>query len=278
MAVTRRRARPRFTLLVLLLASATIITLSYRGQLDGVINGARHGAGNALSPIQSAVSAALRPVGSFFEGAANYGSLQAQNAKLAQENARLRAQGLQVPAAERQLHSLQALQRLPYAEGIPSVTAEVVAQSSSNFAETVDIGKGSSSGVGAGMPVVSAGGLVGSVVSTSDHRATILLLTDPKSEVGVNFGQPPTRGVASGQGANQPLQVSFVNPSFKVRKGEVVPTSGLQSSKFPPNVPVGRVRSAHLAPSALQWDITLAPLADLSNLQYVRVLEWAPKP
>jgi len=51
----------------------------------------------------------------------------------------------------------------------------------------------------------------------------------------------------------------------------------LQSGAFPADVLVGTVRSARLHPTSLQWSITLSPVIDLTRLEYVTVLEWAPQ-
>lgn len=278
MAVSRRPARrPRYVLVLLVLASATIITLGYRGGSQGAINGIKSAAHDAFSPIQSGVQSVLRPVGNFFEGAFHYGALQSENARLLQENARLRAQGL---AAANAVHEAQALQRLaglPWAGGIPQVQADVVSTSPSNFSETVELDKGTTAGVATGMPVVSGNGLVGRVVEASRTRATVLLITDPTSDVGVRFARDPsTVAVASGQGEGRPVAVNFVDPHTQVSKGEGLVTAGTQGALYPPDIPVGRIVSASLSPSARQWNLALQPLVDLNGLQYVSVLEWSP--
>jgi cell shape-determining protein MreC len=59
---------------------------------------------------------------------------------------------------------------------------------------------------------------------------------------------------------------------------DLVFTSGVQRSLFPPDVPVGRV--VDVAPSAdrLTQELTVEPLEDLTRLLYVVVLLWEPQP
>jgi rod shape-determining protein MreC len=278
-AVSRRPARrPRYVLLLLVLASATIITLGYRGGAQSAINGLKSAGRDVFSPVQSGVQSALRPIGNFFEGAFHYGALQSENARLLQENAKLRAQGL---AAANAVHEAQALQRLagvPWVGGTPQVQADVVATSPSNFSDTVELDKGTTAGVATGMPVVSGNGLVGRVVSVSRDRSTVLLITDPTSNAGVRFARDPsTVAVAGGQGQGRPIAVDFVNPHTRVSKGEGLVTAGTQGALYPPDIPVGRITSATLSPSGRQWTLSLKPLVDLNGLQYVSVLEWSPR-
>ncbi len=274
--VARRRNRPRYILLVLVLASATAITIGYRGQTNGAVSGLKRVAHDVFSPIDSAVSSALRPVGNFFEGAFHYGDLQDQNARLLQENARLRTRSLQAQGAQRQVEQLRRQLNVP--GNFPAVTAEVTSNSSSNFSATVQLDKGQSSGIEDGMPVVSGGALVGRVVESWHSGCTVLLITDPTSSVGVRYGSAPAaEAVLSGQGVGQPLRVDDALPQTTVRVGEPMDTSGLQNAVFPPDIPVGTVKSARLRPSSPQWDATLSPVIDLTRLEFVTVLEWTPQ-
>ena len=126
MALTRRSTRPRFTLLVLVLAAVTIITIAYRGHADSVINSVKSDALDAFAPVQSAVGDVARPIGNFFDGAAHYGSLQSENARLRAENSRLQTQALQSADAQTAFQNLLKTLNLPWAQNIPTVPAEVV--------------------------------------------------------------------------------------------------------------------------------------------------------
>jgi cell shape-determining protein MreC len=81
--------------------------------------------------------------------------------------------------------------------------------------------------------------------------------------------------VASGTGAGDPLNVDFVPAATKVTEGEAVVTSGLSDSAFPPEIPVGKVRTARTPPGAIQLEITVDPSVDLARLEFVKVLLWS---
>jgi len=85
-------------------------------------------------------------------------------------------------------------------------------------------------------------------------------------------------GVAAGRGAGSTLRLDLIDPLSKVDKGEVVVTSGLQQSVFPPGVPVGKVLAAKAGTGALQQDVTVEPVVDLRRLTFVKVLQWSPAP
>lgn len=275
MAVYRRTARPRFTLLLLVLTAITLLTLDERGA--GVVRTVRDGARDAFAPIGEAADDVFEPVGDVFEGLVHYGDLEAENARLREQLAEREGDQLRAEGAQRELKALLDQEDLDFVGDIPTVAARVIATSPDNFQLAVEINRGRDHGVADRMPVVTGAGLVGRVVATSRTRSTVLLLSDPKFSVGVRLTGSGDVGVATGRGARSPLEVGLIDTATKVEADEVVVTSGLQQSVFPPGVPVGRVRKATSKPGALQQDVALDPVVDLHRLTFVRVLQWSPQ-
>ena len=127
------------------------------------------------------------------------------------------------------------------------------------------------------MPVVAGEGLVGRIASASGERATILLVTDADSNVGVKLSTSGDVGVAQGRGAGAAIALGLIDPKTKVNKGEVVVTSGLQQSVYPPGIPLGKVISARADPGALEQTVRVSPLVDLRRVTFVKVLQWSPQ-
>jgi rod shape-determining protein MreC len=282
MAVSRRTARPRFTLVVLILASLTLITLDVRG--GGTIPSVRGRARDLFSPIQSAVSSATRPITDFFQGVFEYQQLKDDNVRLRGQIAALRAGQIEDQDDQQTVKDLTDLLKLSYAPDIPTVAARVVAGAESNFQLTMVIDRGTAAGILKGMPVVAGSGLVGRVVATSADQSTVLLLTDASASVGIRFdppagpgaaqGPPPAYGVASGQGSGRPLSVTLANPDAAVAVRAVAVTSGLSGSPYPAGIPVGTVTSSVPEAGVKAQEITVTPVVDLSRLGYVDVLIW----
>jgi rod shape-determining protein MreC len=273
-----RRARRRTTIIVLVLASIAIITLDYRGQAHGAISWAKRAAHDAYAPVQNTVNDVVRPVGSFLSGAVHASALRKQNAELQLEIGRLERQNLVTRSARNELRALQRLDGLPWLGGIPTVTAQVSELSTSDFAATVQLDKGSTSGVAVGMPVVGGSGLVGQVTEVWSSGSTVRLVTDASSSVGVRFGPDGALALVQGTGLGRDLAVNLIAPGAVLHKGEVLTTSGLQNAQFPPDIPVAKVVSFSSTPSATQETVTAQPLADLGALQYVEVLQWQSGP
>ena len=270
----RRPSRSRFVLLLLILTAGTVITLSYRSQANQDVSRVRGWVADAFDPVDRAVVAAFRPVGNFFKGAFDYGSLRSQNAQLRSRIAALQGRSADGPDQRRQLAELLALDHLPFAPALAKVPAEVIATTFSNFQITVELDRGAAQGVATGMPVVTGAGLAGRVVDVARTTCTVLLVTDPTSSIGVRAGG--AIGVASGQGPGRTLRVDYLAPGSPIHKGSVMFTSGLEGSIYPPGIPVGRVSLKANPPNSLQLEVAMRPLADLSQMQFVDILRWEP--
>jgi rod shape-determining protein MreC len=275
MAVSRRRARPRFTLLVLILASLTLITVDLRG--GSSVLKVRGRARDLFAPVQSAVSSATQPITDFFHGAFQYRQLKDDNARLRAQLAQLRAQQIQDQYLLQTNKDLTDLLKLDFVGDVPTVAARVIAGAESNFQLTIVIDRGTDAGVLKGMPVVAGNGLVGRVASTAAHQSTVLLLTDPSASVGIEFAPSTAVGIATGQGQGRPLSVTLIDPSASTPVGTAAVTSGLAGSPYPAGVPVGTVVSDTLDPGVQSHSVTLRPVVDLTQLSYVDVLIWTPQ-
>jgi len=156
------------------------------------------------------------------------------------------------------------------------VTARTIELAPSNFEADIIIDKGRDNGVDVGMPVVASGGLIGQVTQASHTTATVQLITDPSSSVGVQFGQKasPYYGVANGEGLRRDLTVSFVSANDPIRRGEILFTNGLAGATFPPGLPVAKVSS--IRRGSVQLSVSAKPIANLDHLAYVSVVLWEP--
>jgi rod shape-determining protein MreC len=272
-----RRSRRTLTVIILVVLSLSLISLDLNGRTHSVTSGVKSVANDIYAPLRQGVLDIISPIGNFFAGAFNYGSLQAQNEQLEKTIGQLRANQDENSFALNQLHELTKLQNLPFLNALPVVSAQTTDEYSSNFTATITLDKGRDDGVDVGYSVVGAGGLVGQVIESFHHSSVVQLVTDGQSKVGVTFGpQNMYTGIVDGQGPGNSMTADLVSPGTPVHKGELMYTSGLQAAAYPPGIPVARVHSFHTASGASQETIKVDPAANLSQLHYVDVVQWAP--
>ncbi|MCU0529534.1 MAG: rod shape-determining protein MreC [Cyanobium sp. Prado107] len=123
------------------------------------------------------------------------------------------------------------------------LSAPVISRQSQGWWQQLVIGRGSLHGVASGAAVLAPGGLLGRVGSVTPATATVTLLTDTSSRVGVWVGRVQHHGMLVGLGTDRPM-LRFIQQDVGVRPGDVVTTSPA-STLLPPNLTVGVVQSVN---------------------------------
>lgn len=276
MAVSRRRGgRSRLIVALLVLTSLTLLTLDFRDSV--LVRQARDAAGSVFSPLKGVGEAVSAPFSNAWRGITGFGDVQSENDRLRERVAELEGQEVLNAAAAQQMLELTAQLDLEWIGAIETVRARVVAGSASNFAETIDISKGSRDGIKVGMPVVNGAGLVGKVVQVNARRCTVQLITDPEFAVGIRFLNGVT-GTARGQGRGKDLIVDTrlaPDGADIPEVGAAMTTSGIDKSVFPENIPVAKVKETKEAGGGLTLNLVVSPMADTEKLAFVTVLLWS---
>jgi rod shape-determining protein MreC len=125
--------------------------------------------------------------------------------------------------------------------GGKAIPAPVISRTAGGWWRQLVLGRGSLQGVAPGQAVVAPGGLVGRVVSVTPGTATVALLTDSSSRVGVWVARVRRHGLLVGLGTPRPV-LRFIDRDLTVRPGDVIVTSPA-STLVPPNLTVGVVQT-----------------------------------
>ncbi len=266
------RARQRLTASLV----AVTLLLAVLQLTGGVSSGLRAIANTVVSPFAAVIDTVAKPIGHLFAGVINYSDVVAQNQRLRYQLGQAELQLRETKGLARRAEELSAASQVPFVGNLPVVAASVTTLSPTNFAATFDIAKGRDDGVLAGMPVVANGGLVGRVVSTTPHGATVRLITDQHSILGATFGVKEPSVLVTGRGVDGGLASTAVPLSADITPGTQLFTDGLQGGLFPEGLPVAMVTKVRLTPGAATYDLTLSPVADLKNLAIVDVVIWEP--
>ena len=256
-----------------MVVSVLLVVLYLSG---GVVSGLRSAANLVVAPFSWTVSTVARPIGHLFAGVVNYSAVVSQNEKLRYQLGQAQLRANEVWALERQLQQITTQLHVPFVGSLSVVAAQVTTLSPTNFAATIDISKGRDSGVLDGMPVVANGGLIGTVVATTPHGATVRLITDVNSLIGVSYATGASSLIVMGQGVNNGLHATSVPLTTTIKSGTVLSTDGLSGGLYPPGIPVASVTRVSLTPGAATYDLTLQPMADLRHITYVDVIQWEP--
>ena len=286
MVVYRQEGRHRSILLVVVISSLLLVTLDSRG--NGLINSFRSGVRDAIAPVRDVVEEAFSPVRDLFGGITDYGSLREQNQALKRRVENLEGKLSRERAVGSKVGELETLLDLPTAEDATGVAARVVGTAAGNFERTIEINKGTASGVFVGQPVVAGNGLVGKVTSVSSTSATVTLIDSPEIGVGVRLENSSVRGLTEAHTGDREILLKFLDtplgacvegslPENCIAENEFVFTAAVEDAAFPPDIAVGRVVRVTRPKTDLEPTIAIQPVVNLDDLTYVKVLRW-PEP
>ncbi|MBX9691116.1 MAG: rod shape-determining protein MreC [Cyanobacteria bacterium] len=120
-----------------------------------------------------------------------------------------------------------------------TIAAEVIARNPDNWFEQVVLDKGKYDGIPVGSAVITRDGIVGQVVSVSDHASVVRLITDPQQKLGVIIKRIGLPGIITGNGQNLAI-MDYVPVGTNVDVGDKIVCFG-KGGTFPENHPVGSV-------------------------------------
>jgi rod shape-determining protein MreC len=282
--VIRRR---RAALAIFVALSVALVTAYFGESGGGFLHALQRGAQEALAPIETGASRALKPVRDLFGWFGDTLDAKDENERLKKEVERLRGEVARSQTARRDAQQLRGLVGLQRQEGFPQgtkpVTARVIARSPTVWFSSVKIDKGSDDGVRVDQPVIASGGLVGKVTSVSGGSAQVTLLTDASSAVSAQVMPEGANGIVKPEVGNpRDLLLDFVEKGRRVTEGTTVVTSGFASSRveslFPRGIPIGTVTEVDLDEIELYQRVHIKPFADLRRLDWLQVLTARGQP
>jgi len=272
-STSRRSGRSRFTLVLLVLTSITLLTLDFRG--FGPLQTARSSVLGAFSPVGDFFGGVFDPVGEAWQGAFDQRDLEKENQELRAQIDELEGQITGGEVAKEANRQLLEQADIEYLGAIETVQARVVAGPISNFERTIQIDKGESSGIRKDMAVVTGRGLIGRVTLTTSNRSTVELISGGNFAVGFTAIGTNVQGTLKGVSSGTRLQ-GTVDVDGQVTPGQILVTSGVSGSSYPAGIPVGTVSDVSDQPTTLERTLDVELLANLSDLAYVSVVLWQP--
>lgn len=271
MARSRRFGRSRFTLVLLVLASLTVLTLDYRD--SGPVQGLRSVVGTVFSPFEGIGNAIASPFKNGWRGIFEYDDLEDENRELQRRIDELEGDVVRDEAREQELAEVERLTNLDFGDGIERVYAQVTKGPLSSFDSTFEINRGSGDGIEEGMVVATDAGLVGQIEDVEGGSARVRVITDPDhGGFGIKLLEARDVGIAHAASEDGMLRVDDGIGRDAAKRGDAVVTSGLDRSAYPPNIPVGEVVSQEPTDDLTEQSLLIEPYADLDGLSYVVVL------
>ena len=154
--------------------------------------------------------------------------------------------------------------------------ARVIGRDPANWWRTILIDAGSDRGVRTNLPVLTADGLVGRIVSVGKSRSQVLLLGDPNLRVGALVQDKEARenGIivsTTGPLDNNMVDFQYFSRNSFIKPGQNVVTSG-DGGIFPKGILVGQIVDTRNNTAGLATEARVKVAANLNSLEEVWVL------
>jgi rod shape-determining protein MreC len=202
-----------------------------------------------------------------------YFSLESENQLLRRTNIELADEASRLREAKLENVRLRQLLGLKTQVPFDVVAGQVIGKNLTLLRNTLTIDIGEADGIQPLMPVIGDGGLVGIVVSTSQHYAIVNLLVNIDFRASAKVERSRVDGILAWDGKS--LHLDNVAKTLDVKVGDVVLTSSY-SSTFPPDIRIGVVNRVKEQPGTLFKSIFITPSVDFVKLEEVFVLTSVP--
>ena len=236
----------------------------------------------ALSFVRLGVSAVITPIEQalLFPGAVSrhLSEYFSDQRRLIDENARLKADVLELAAASQQSRLIRseqtylgALAATDKRFGDRGIIAEIIRDARNPFARKVIIDKGLSHGVTAGLAVIDGKGVVGQVTGVGLLSSEVTLTTEKDQAVPVMVVRNGVRAIAVGTGRDGTIDVPFIPVGADIQVGDALVTSGIDGT-YPAGLSVALVTIVDKNPAFPFARISANPAAGTDQYRFVKVL------
>ncbi len=259
---------PRTTSLIFALIALALFMMSFASPNN--MRSLRTGAADLFAPVLAVVNYPVEQAATYVRAVTGIAELQGENARLMQENARLKEWYHAAMQLKTDNQSLQKLLKVQIEPQHTFITARIIADSDTAFVRSVLVMAGSENGVTTDQAVLGGEGLMGRVVEAGRKSARVLLLTDMNARVPVFVGGENIRAMLAGNNTDNP-EIIHLPPQTAIKAGDRVITSG-HGGLYPYGLPVGEIVVAD------NGELRVRLYADIDRTTYVRVVKRTDDP
>ena len=261
------------TILVIAVALAILTTV-----IAAVSSGVPAGesiVGTLLSPIRSGVAAIDRQAMRLYNYIFSYEALKAENAELKRQILEMQEDVRTAQEYQRENQRLsQLLELADEHEDYKFEPAYIISWDSSNWRSTFTIGKGTNSGLEAGMCAVTENGqVVGLITDVGANWATVTTIFDSSLEISASIAASGYTGVVQGtyqSEETQLLRMNYLPTDAVLKNGDQVVTTG--STLYPKDLLLGYITNVSLDETGVAKYAALEASCSLDGLEQVFVI------
>lgn len=226
-----------------------------------------------VMPIQNGLTYLKNKIAgndSFFE---NINNLQAENEELKKKNSELEQALREFEIVKSENDTLKEYMNLKEKyKSYSTIPAYVINRDIGNYSNTIVINAGEKDGIKEDMTVIADEGLVGHVISTTEHTAKVQTIVDTATAVTSTISTTKDTIVVQGTlDDNTLLKATYIPTEASVLQGDSVETSGL-GGIYPKGIHIGTIKEVFNTKNPTDRYATVEPAVDFSKLATVLVI------
>ena len=239
----------------------------------------------SLSSVENAFSTLVMPIqngltylknslannNSFFT---NINNLKKENEELKEKNSKLEADLRELEIIKAENTSLKEYMKMTekYSD-YNTIPAYIISKDISNLSRLLVINVGSKDGIGVNMTVIAEAGLVGHVISVTDHTAKVQTIIDPSSTVSGTVSTSRdgilVRGILEDQ---KTIKATFIPAEASLVQGDSVETSGM-GGIYEKGIHIGTIKDVISTKNITNRYAVIQTAVDLEKIETVLVIK-----
>jgi rod shape-determining protein MreC len=227
----------------------------------------------AFAEVQRGAAGLTGSIRDAWSGYGNLRGVRAENDALRRQLGELQVQFQQERARAERARQLERLLGFKQELQVETVPASVIGASASLEFRGITIDRGITTGVTANMAVIAPTGLVGRVVTPTQHASKIQLLIDRNAAAGALVERSRAQGIVIGENKDT-LRMDFVVATADVKVGDTIVTSGVDGI-YPKGFVIGKVEQVDNG-NGIYKAIRVTPSVDFNKLEEVLVVKTPP--
>lgn len=227
----------------------------------------------AFAEVQRGAAGITGSIRDAWSGYGNLRGVRAENDQLKRQLGELQVQFQQERARAERARQLERLLGFQQDLRVETIPASVIGASASLEFRGITIDRGSNTNVTANMAVIAPTGLVGRVVTPTQHASKVQLVIDRNAAAGALVERSRAQGIVIGSGEDM-LRMDFVAATADVKPGDTIVTSGVDGI-YPKGFVIGKVEQVDNG-NGIYKAIRVRPSVEFNRLEEVLVVKTPP--
>jgi rod shape-determining protein MreC len=229
----------------------------------------------AFAEVQRGAAGLTGSIRDAWSGYGNLRGVREENEQLKRQLGELQVQFQQERARAERARQLERLLGFQQDLRVETIPASVIGASASLEFRGITIDRGSNTNVTANMAVIAPTGLVGRVVTPTQHASKVQLLIDRNAAAGALVERSRAQGIVIGSNTDM-LRMDFVAATADVKVGDTIVTSGVDGI-YPKGFVIGKVEQVDNG-NGIYKAIAVRPSVEFNRLEEVLVVKTPPAP